>query len=209
MQMFDCDQRGPEWKAARIGCPTASMFDCLVTPKTGKASTQYHDYAFTLANELHLNDDEPDGFMGNAWTNRGEAMEDPAVGWYEFITNQTVEQIGFVTEAGEGWAAGCSPDGFVGDEGMLEIKALKAAHHTAAFMEFHRNGIAPPKYRPQTQGQMLITGRKWNDLLFFHDRLEPFIVRQTPDAAFIEVLKSQLVAVCKERDETLAAMRDT
>lgn len=206
MKIHDVEQRSPEWRALRSGLPTASEFSSLVTP-TGKLSTQIHDYAVNLANEMYLGDDEPDGFMGNGWTDRGEGLEAQAVSWYEFMTDTTVEQVGFVTNKGKGWEAGCSPDGNIGKDGMLEIKALKAVHHTSALRSFHETGESPKKYNAQTQGQMMIAGRKWCDLLFFHDRLPSIIIRQTPNAELVGILKKQLAAVCKERDIVLDVLR--
>jgi hypothetical protein len=208
MKIHEAPQRSAEWYAAHIGVPSASMFGSLVTP-TGKPSTAkkgIHTYAVTLANEIALNEAEPDGFDGNSWTQRGQEMENPAVCWYEFITDNVVKEVGFITEEKNGWEAGASPDGLVGIDGLVEIKCLKAVNHTAAFMEYHRTGEAPNVYIAQTQGQMLITGRTWVDLVFFHDRLDPFIVRQTPNPDLVKVIEAQLVAVCTERDEILAAM---
>lgn len=203
MITHDCEQRSPEWRALRSGLPTASEFACLVTP-TGKPSTQYKDYAATLADELYLGDDEPDGFQGNAWTDRGEALEAQAVSWYEFMTDTKVDQCGFVTDDDKNY--GCSPDGLVGKVGMLEIKALKAVHHTSALYEWKETGECPAKYKPQTQGQMMVCGREWCDLLFFHDTLPPFVVRQTPDADMVKLLQTQLTTVLELRDKILAAL---
>ena len=205
MIIHDVEQRSPEWHELRAGLPTASEFSNLITP-TGKLSTSIHDYATNLANELYLHDSEPDGFMGNSWTDRGEELEAEAISWYEFVTGAKVNKIGFATTKGDGWNAGCSPDGVIGDDGMLEIKALKAVHHTSAIREFHTTGECPKKYRAQTQGQMLIAERQWCDLLFYHDRLPPVVIRQTPDEDLLVILKSQLAAVCAERDETLSVL---
>lgn len=206
MIVHDLVQRSPEWRKIRSGIPTASMFSNLVTP-TGKLSTSIHEYAVTLANEMFLQIDEPDGFMGNAWTDRGAEVEGQAVAWYEFTRDVEVTQVGFVTEKGEGWEAGCSPDGFVGNDGMIETKALKAVNHTSALREFVATGESPKKYNAQTQGQMMITGRKWCDLLFFHNLIPPFVIRQTP-TTLVDTIRQQLAAVCKERDEVLVAIRN-
>jgi hypothetical protein len=206
MKTHSVEQRSPEWRALRAGLPTASAFSNLVTP-TGKLSTQIHDYAVTLANELYLDDSEPDGFMGNAWTDRGEELEEQAVSWYEFVTGADVTPVGFVTEKGKGWEAGCSPDGLVGKDGVLEIKALKAVHHTAALREYKTSGATQKKYNAQTQGQIMITGRKWADLLFFHDRLPPFFIHLEPDKELAGTIKAQLAAVCTERDDVLKALK--
>lgn len=206
MQIHNHEQRTPEWYAARIGIPTASMFTSLVTP-TGKPSTQYIGYACTLANELYAHESELDGFQGNSWTGRGEVMEDEAAKWYQLVYGVEPEPIGFVTETGEGWEAGCSPDRFIGDIGMLEIKCLKAENHTKALREYSKSGATPSEFKIQTQGQMLITSRGWCDLLLYHDKLPKLVIKQTPDADLVQTIKNQLSVVCAERDATLTALR--
>lgn len=206
MQIHPHEQRSEEWYKARIGLPTASMFKTLVTP-TGKPSTQYVGYACSLANELYAHESELDGFSGNSWTERGEITEAEAIKWYEFTRDTTVESVGLITENGEGWDAGCSPDGLLGKNGMLEVKCLKAEHHTKALWEYDKTGAPPSDFGIQVQGQMLISGRKWVDLLLYHPKLPKLLVRMTPDAERIGLLKKQLTAVCTERDAILHALR--
>lgn len=202
LQVHYIEQRTDEWRLLRAGRPTASNFSSLVTP-TGKLSTQIHGFADKLANEVFLSDPEPDGFTGNVWTDRGAELEVQARGWYEFETDLKVTPCGFITNFTEEWEAGCSPDGLVGDDGMVEIKALKADNHTSALREIHATGSSPRDYKAQTQGQILIAERKWCDLIFYHPTLPSVIVRQLPDADFLAALEQQLKAVCAERDATL------
>jgi len=199
-----CEQRSTAWFDLRMGVPTTSEFGCLVTP-TGKPSTQYKDYAYRLANELFLGGGDPDEFEGNLRTLRGAEVEEQAVQWYEFITGQKVKPVGFVTDDAK--TVGCSPDGMIGEQGLLEIKCLKAVNHTAARVGFSQTGEPPMKYKPQCQGQMMVTGRKWVDLLFYHPRLDPFFVRVEPDKEYVAMLREQLAAVQKLRDHALEIMR--
>lgn len=205
MIVHDIEQRSPDWYALRAGKPTASAFGDLITPKTMKPSASLLPYAAQLANELFTGESDPDGFIGNGWTDRGEMFEENALAWYEFAHDVSVERVGFVTDDEQ--TMGCSPDGLVGDDGMIEIKSLKALNHTLALFEFHETGAGPADYRAQTQGQMMICGRKWCDLLFFHDLLPPFVIRQTPDGEYIEKLQAAIQTLLTRRDEILAALR--
>jgi hypothetical protein len=203
MRLHDVEQRSPEWHQLRLGIPTASEFSQLVTP-TGKPSASLKTYAMSLAAELFIG--RPvNMFSGNAWTERGREMEDQAVSLYEFAHDAETRLVGFVTND-EG-TAGCSPDAFVGYDGMLEIKCLKAEHHIAAIMHFKRTGLCPADYMPQTQGQLMLCERAWVDLVFYHPELPLLSIRQTLQPETAELLGKQIPALIAERDEVLNTLR--
>lgn len=204
MIIHDFEQRSPEWYAARCGIPTASEFSKLIT-STGEPSKSLKPYAITLANEAFVGM-PVDAWEGNQWTERGRELEEEAVRLYEFAHDATIESVGFVTTTAGN--AGCSPDGFVGNDGMVEIKCLKGETHTETIMYYQKHGRCPPKYVQQTQGQMLICERKWCDLVFMHDRLPMLTIRQEPDAKLWDALKGGIKDVIAERDRVLAALRE-
>src|SRR3546814_2809936 len=84
----------------------------------------------------------------------------------------------FVTDYAE--TMGCSPDGLVGDDGMVEVKCLKAENHIKAILYHASKGHCPPDYVQQTQGQLLICERQWCDLVFYHPDLPLLAIRQEP-----------------------------
>ena len=145
-----------------------------------------------------------DAWEGNTATDRGAALEEQAIALYEFMTGATIERVGFVTDD-EG-AMGCSPDGLIGDGGMLEIKSPKAKHHLEAMVYHHKHGKCPPKFVQQTQGQLLVCGRKWVDLLFYHPELPPLIIRQTPDPEIQAAIREAVKNVIADRDMILSVM---
>ena len=107
------EQRSPEWFAARKGRITASIVGGLLDC----APYMSHDDAFrSLVRSMH---DLSTEFDGNIATEYGAANEDLARNAYELETGNSVEQVGFIPH-GE-WA-GASPDGLVGEHGLLEIK---------------------------------------------------------------------------------------
>ena len=196
MKPVNVEQNSPEWHRIRCGVPTASEFSNLIT-STGKPSASLKPYVCQIAaNQFY---GEPiDTFDGNRWTERGHELEPQARAYYEFM-HAPVETIGFCLTDDE--SAGCSPDGLVGDDGMLQIKCLSAKHHVKTMaME-----AAPSDYFIQTQGEMFVTGRKWNDLLFFHPELPPFVRRVEADEEFQGKLAEQ-IKVANEEINRLVAM---
>jgi len=204
MIAHDCEQRSEEWYALRTGIPTASEFSKLVTSK-GEPSKSAATYAITLAAEAYADKPEIDAWEGSVFTDRGRELEEKAIALYEFMRGVTVERVGFVTD--DKSEVGCSPDGLVNDDGMVEIKCLKAENHIKAILYHKKNGRCPPDYVQQTQGGMMICGRQWCDLVFFHPDLPPLVIRQTPDAELQKALGEQLESVRAERDRVLAALR--
>ncbi len=203
MIIHDVVQRSPEWYGLRAGLPTASEFSKLITSK-GEPSKSMAGYALTLAAEKFAG--KPvDAWEGNSWTERGREMETQAAALYEFAHDASIVPVGFVTDdEGE---MGCSPDGFVGDDGLVEFKALKAENHVKAILYWRKNGTGPPDYVQQSQGQMLICERAWCDLVFFHPELPLLVIRQTPSVELQAALCEQLPLLRGERDRVLADLR--
>lgn len=203
MIIHDVEQGTDEWYALRAGIPSASEFGKLITSK-GEPSKSMPDYAIDLANEAYAGA-SVDAWEGNSFTDRGKGIEADAIALYELAKDVDVERIGFVTNDEKTW--GCSPDGFVGDDGLVEVKSLKGTNHTKAIIRYQKDGTFDPKYIPQCQGQMLICERKWLDIFFYHPELPPLIIRQTANAEFALKLNERLEAVCVERDKVLKALK--
>lgn len=203
MIIHDVIQGTPEWVQCRLGIPTASSFSRLVT-STYKPSSSLTGYAGELAAEMFAG--MPlEGFDGNVWMNRGKEMEAEACDLYAFTTDANVQKVGFVTL--DDGSAGCSPDALVNDDGGLEIKCLKAERHIAAVHYHQKHGRCPTDYVQQVQGSLLITGRAWWDLCFYHPDMPPLVIRHTPDPAMFAALTAGIAAVCRERDDQLASLR--
>ena len=194
MQVHDVEQNSPEWFALRSGMPTASEFKKIITSQA-KPSKQLEDYAALLAAELYAGD-QLERWEGNQWTERGHELEPKAKASYAFQQNAEIEDVGFCTYNG----AGCSPDGLVGEHGLVEIKCLAPQKHVLALAYHDKHRKAQPDYIPQVQGQMYITGRAWCDLYFYHPALPELRIRVERDEAFHAVLLEQITAVCAERD---------
>lgn len=202
MIAHDVPQGSPAWHSLRSGIPTASEFSKLIT-STGDPSKSLAGYALTLAGEAFAG--KPlDVFEGTDWTERGKLLEAEALKQYEFVNDCTVEPVGFVTD--DAITHGCSPDALVGP-GMVEVKCLKAENHIKAILYFQKNGTCPTDYVQQTQGQMMICGRAWCDLIFYHPELPPLTIRQKADADIQAALQIGIKNVLAERDRVLAALK--
>lgn len=103
---------------------------------------------------------------------RGKEFEDKARTIYELETGYKIEQVGFI-ELDEN--IGCSPDGLIGDDGLIEIKN----HNDKKFFELITTGKIEKKYLDQMQMQMFVTGRKWCDYFGFNPNWEkPFFIKR-------------------------------
>ena len=181
MLILDCEQGSPEWVAARLGIPTASAFDRIVTPKTRKPSAAAFGYMCDCLAETML--DAPLDAASSAWMQRGSEIEAEACAWYAMIHNCDVRRVGFVLRDDN--CVGCSPDGLVGDDGAIEIKVPGAKKHVAYML---RGEALSQDHYCQVQGGLWITGRKWWDLVSYNPVMEPVVIRVARDPEFIEAL---------------------
>lgn len=184
MKIEDHKQGTVEWALSRVGRPTCSKYDKILTPKALKPAKT--NYRAELLAEYLLG--QPVEWGSNAWTERGTEMEEEARRWYEFTQDAEVQTVGFI--ARDDGKTGGSPDGLVGENGGLEIKCLEAVNHTMHLLD------EPPTYIGQVQGYLYLTDRAWWDILFFNPSLPSRIIRVEPDMkwreAFVPVLEDFL-----------------
>jgi hypothetical protein len=197
MKMFDMPQGSQEWWAIRRGIPTASEFDKIITPAKCQVSAQARNYICKLIADLAALY-PPENV--ESWTNHamrhGIDCEPEARRWYEFDRGVQVAQVGFcITDDGR---FGCSPDGLVGEDGLLELKCPQL--HTHA--DYLLDGGLPTEYKCQVHGQLVVTGRKWVDFLSYSPGLDPLLIRVEPDE-FTAKLASALEVFWQQYQEAL------
>ena len=193
-------QGTPEWFAARLGIPTASGFDRIITTK-GEPSKQAQKYLYQLAAE-RITGVKEEGYQNGAMQ-RGSEMEAEARAMYEFITGNEIKTTG-VCYPDEKKAYGCSPDGLVNSDGLVEIKCPTSPVHVAYLL----SGELPTEYFQQVQGQLLVTGRKYVDFFSFYPGMKPLLVKISRDEKFIKALKEGLKAFCEELDEITKKVKE-
>jgi len=187
MKILECDQGSVEWALSRVGRPTASGYDRILTAKTLRPSAARDLYCAELLAEYLLG--QPIDWGTSAWAERGTEMEEEARRWYEFDQDVEVEEVGFIARDDD--ETGGSPDGLVvGRKKGLEIKCFQAANHMLQLLDFHDKAPAIPF--AQVQGCLYLTDYEEWDVLYYNPSLPRHIVRVYPDekwrAAFIPVL---------------------
>ena len=185
------EQRSEQWFLARKGKVTASkMADVMAKGRGGAESVTRAKYLDQLVTE-RLTRDIQEGYTNEAMQ-RGTDLEPIARAAYSFHTGFDVVELGFVDHPDID-NAGASPDGLVGDCGLVEIKAPNSNTH----IEYILAGKPPAKYIPQMAWQLACTGRKWVDFVSYDDRLEDeskhlFIVRYHRDDEYIAEIEEQV-----------------
>lgn len=180
MITHNVEQNTPEWLAARSGKFTASMFGDLFAAKTTQA---YENAIYRVAFERVTGQQAPT--YSNVYMERGHELESTAREAYEMQTFNMVEQVGFC-ELND-WV-GCSPDGLIGTDGMIEIKC--PAYNT--FIRYINSGKLPSTYFYQVHGQMYVTGRQWVDFTAYHPPFKPFIIRVERDEKVCQEIETAL-----------------
>ena len=189
------EQRTPEWHAARLGKVTASrVADVIAKTKTGWGASRANLMADLIVERLT---GQPASTFTNAAMEWGTEQEPAARAAYSARTGELVEEAGFIDHPRVA-SSGASPDGLVGDDGLVEFKCPNTATHLDTLLA----GAVPNKYVTQMQWQMACTGRKWCDFVSFDPRLPEhlrmFVKRVERDDALIAGLEADVTAFLEE-----------
>lgn len=194
MKHFHCLQGSADWLRLRLGKPTASAFDKLITAKKWEPtkSDTRRNYAIYLLTELIL--DAPLSGVTTATLAHGHTTEEKARAAYEALIGKEVDLCGFITNDAQTY--GASPDALVGDDGSVEIKSpFKPEIHVEYMM---RPESFVEEYFVQTQGQLFVSGRQWTDLISYFSILPMVQVRIVPNPVFQEKLAAAVHSFCAE-----------
>lgn len=183
------EQRTEDWFAARLGKVTASrVADVIAKTKTGYSASR-DNYMAQLVVE-RLTNTQAESFTDAAmqW---GTDQEPFARAAYEVSQNIMVEETGLVDHPTIP-LAGASPDGLIGEDGLVEIKCPNTATHIDTLL----TQTVPGKYITQMQFQMACTGRQWCDFVSFDPRMpakaQLFVKRVMRDEAFIKEIETEI-----------------
>lgn len=196
-------QGSAEWFAQRAGKVTASrVADVIAKTKTGWGASRAN-YAAQLVAERLTGNVEPT--FTNAAMQWGTDKEPEAREAYEFHAGVFVDQVGMIDHPKIAMT-GASPDGLVGDAGLVEIKCPNTATHIETLL----SGKVPAKYVTQMAWQMACTGRAWCDFVSFDPRMPEhmrlFVQRVERDDTLIATLEAEVSAFLTEVSETVAAL---
>ena len=184
IRIFDAlDQGSDEWLAARRGMLTASQADSIITA-TGKiaANEKLRAHVLEIAAQRISGHTEP-----------SYVSDDMLRGWEDEIAARAlyadnyapVREVGFVVNDDLGFEIGCSPDGLINGDGMIEIKSRAQRFQVQTIM----TGEVPAQWMPQIQFGLLVTGRKWADYVSYCAGLPMVAIRVLPDDQWQENLR--------------------
>jgi putative phage-type endonuclease len=195
---FDIEQGTDEWLALRRGVITASTIGKLITA-TGKPASNDTSRTQLLQLLAERITGESEASFYNDDMARGHLLEPLARAIYaEHFA--PVQECGFVTADFYGATIGYSPDGLVGDKGIIEIKAPRQKTHIKSLL----NDEVPAEYLPQVMTGLAVTGRAWCDFISFAPGLPLFVCRCERDEAFI----AQLIAAAEAAEAELERLME-
>ncbi len=197
-------QRTDAWLAQRLGKATASRAaDIIAKTRSGWGASRKNYMAELVAERLT---GRPAERFVNSAMQHGIDTEPHARAAYEFFCDAVVVEVGFIAHPAIDMS-GASPDGLVGNDGLVEIKCPSTAVHIDTLLA----GKIPDKYATQMQWQMACTGRQWCDFVSFDPRfpedLQLFVKRVERDADRITELETEICAFLSEVDDTISALR--
>lgn len=182
------EQGSQEWFDARAGKVTASRIkDVIAKTKSGYSASRDNYMTDLVLERFGVFQEQLD----TAPIRWGHEQEPFARAVYEVSENIIVDEVGFVQHPTI-LMAGASPDGLIGDAGLLEIKCPNTKTH----FEYLLAGVPPAQYIPQMAWQISCTGRKWCDFVSYDPRapegLQYFKIRYVPEAGYIEMLEDEV-----------------
>jgi hypothetical protein len=197
-RIIDCLQGSEEWERLRAR-PTASNFGRIVSPARGDYSEQATAYAAEIvAKRMGLFTESPPSY----WMQWGTENEPLARAAYEEVNGVTVQQVGFITPLFTDVYGG-SPDGLIGNDGLIEIKCPKPE----TLIRWHSQGVCPDEYRPQIQGLMLISRLPYCDFYAWHPGLTPFQIRVRADDGYQTKIAKAIYKLLEEVERIEASVK--
>jgi hypothetical protein len=179
----DIGQGTEEWYEARRGIVTASTVHSLITAKTVKVAdnVEARALAATLVAERIT------GWTDDRYVSfdmmRGHDVEPIARDAYA-ANFAPVDEVAFMVRNDWGYRIGYSPDGLVGDDGLIEIKSRRPKEHLATILA----NEPPAENMAQLQCGLLVSGRDWIDYVSFCGGMPLYVTRVLPDPRWQEAI---------------------
>lgn len=196
MQILDHEQGSESWHEARAGLITMSEVQALLV--NGKDPSGFGSGALSYMHQLigeQITGDPSGAFQGNHHTSRGHEMEIVARELYEQRTGNTVEQCGLIVNHG----AGYSPDGLVGENGLVEIKSKLPKLQVEVLLA----GEIPKEHMAQVQGGLWVSEREWLDFVSYWPGMPLFVKRAYRDESMIRTIAERVEAFYAELERRM------
>ena len=199
------EQGSEAWKLLKVGKVSASrMADLLAKTKSGASASRAKYMAQLLCERMT---GQPTEFFTTAAMQRGTEIEPVARAAYEAENLTSVEQIAWVEHPTIPFS-GCSPDGLVGEHGLIEIKCKEIHNHLDSIL----NDKIDPDHQAQMMWQMCVTGRQWCDYVCFDDRapegLQLFVKRLHRDEEKIKQMEDEVRTFLKDLESMIQKLNE-
>lgn len=168
-------QGSDEWLKARLKIITASQVKSLTTP-TGKIANNEDSRGIVYEKVAERITGRAQEQFENKHMERGNEFEPFARDMYSDKI-APVKEMGFIVRDFGKFKIGYSPDGLVGEDGLIEIKVLSRTKHVKEICQ----DKDPVEHMMQMQAGLLVTERKWCDYIAYYNGMKPRIVRVLPD----------------------------
>lgn len=197
----ELEQGSDAWLEARRGILTASEMNLAVTP-TGKIANndKTRKHVYELAAQRVTGHTEPTYISDDML--RGMMEEDTARDLYSKHYAEATE-VGFITEDKWGFTLGYSPDGLVGDDGLIEIKCPRQKKHFETIVA----NEPPAEHMAQLQTGLLVSGREWIDFISYCAGMPLFVKRVYPDQELQDIIIEGAGAFYHKLDEVTMAYK--
>lgn len=196
----DLIQGTDEWLEARRGIVTASVVGQLVTPKTIKPAANDHSRALVA----QLVAERITGWSEDPYVSRDMlrgSLDEPVARALYAEHYAPVAEVGFMVRDDWGFKIGYSPDGLVGDDGLIEIKSRRPRQHLSTILA----GEVPAENMAQIQCGLLVSGRQWCDYVSYCGGMPMWVKRVEPDPRWHEAILAAVAQFEEAAAEMIAA----
>ena len=176
------DQGSEQWHAARCGLLTASTICRIMTPKAKLANNgESRQHVYEIAAQRITKYVEPQFITDSMLRGHVDELEARALYAAKYAP---VREVGFVTNDQWGFTLGYSPDGIIGNDGLIEAKSRRQKYQIQTIA----TDAVPDEYVLQCQTGLLVTGRKWLDFISYSGGLPMAVIRVEPDSAMQDAI---------------------
>ena len=200
----ELEQGTEEWLAARCGILTASTIGQLITPKTVKTANNDYSRALTTALVAERITGYVEPIIPSRDMERGTLDEPYARAAYAKHMGVDVDEIGFMVRDFDGHRLGYSPDGMVGNDGLIEIKSRRQKKHLDTILADE----VPLENMAQIQTGLLVSGRAWCDYVSYCGGMPLYIKRVLPEPRWITAILNALFQFERDALEMQRAYED-
>jgi predicted phage-related endonuclease len=195
----DLLQGSDAWLQARCGLLTASEMSLILSPKTLKPAKndKASAHLYELLAQRITGHVEPRYISDDMLRGREDEVEARLLYAKHYAP---VEEVGFITRDDWGFTLGYSPDGLVGDDGLIEVKSRRQKFQAETII----SGCVPDEYRIQIQTGLLVTGRRWCDFISYCGGMPMVTIRMHADTDVQAAIVNAATVFCEAMASQMA-----